>query len=59
MQVGSHDEAIELIEMLRGAPGQFDVIPHHFRSIMEVWTVQLLVPFGAIWRGHADKLRGD
>ena len=34
--VGSHSEAKEMIELFRGNPGEFEVIPHHFRSIMDV-----------------------
>lgn len=29
-----HSEALEMIELLRRNKGKFEVIPHHFRSIM-------------------------
>ena len=29
-----HSEALEMIELLRRNKGRFEVIPHHFRSIM-------------------------
>eukprot|EP01043_Picozoa_sp_COSAG02_P017939 COSAG02_NODE_825_length_16730_cov_58.738260_3_plen_121_part_00 len=34
--VGSHQEALEMIDLLRANPGKFDVIPHEFRSIMDL-----------------------
>ena len=34
--VGSHEEAKEMIELLRDSPGKFEVVPHHFRSIMDL-----------------------
>jgi D-arabinose 1-dehydrogenase-like Zn-dependent alcohol dehydrogenase len=34
--VGSHSEALEMIELLKQNPGKFEVIPHQFRSIMDL-----------------------
>ena len=34
--VGSHKEALEMLKLLKENPGKFDVIPHQFRSIMDL-----------------------